>query len=375
MKVITVENELQTRLVVLRGDICRNLMLNKTCEKNVCKYIHDPSICFHHWKFKQCKYGDTCKKKHVNYTNKYDKNKVKKMLLTEKTNASDIVITPDIDTKVQSEVPTKVQNEVSRNVLNDERMGQCYEWNNKVNERDSGNAGSNRKRVKNTESFEPMNRPVDVRIVMDTGKDRISTQLTDRDILLVPNLFSDYQPGELYNKLLKEINECGIPETELFKLWHGDSHLIADDKLRIKGSKDSWKENVPTFKMIIERISTFFDMDVKATRYNYYKNQNQWKPFHKDAAAIKPDKAAKQNFTVGVSFGMTRQAAFERDTRDRTVISIPIADGHIYAFCNQTNNLWRHGILQEKKEETEIEKGRISIIAWGWCKNISQLSS
>ena len=373
MKVITVENELQTRLVVLRGDICRNLMLNKTCEKDVCKYIHDPSICFHHWKFKQCKYGDTCKKKHVNYTNKYDKNKVKKLLITEKTNTSDIVVTPEIDTNcANNEVPTEVPSEVPRNVLNDARMGQSYEWNNKVNERDSGNAGSNRKRVKNTESFEPMDRPVDARIVMDTGKDRFSTQLTDRDILLVPNLFSDYQPGELYNKLLKEINECGIPESELFKLWHGDSHLIADDKLRIKGSRHSWKENVPTFNMIIDRICTFFDMDVKATRYNYYKNQSQWKPFHKDAAAIKPDKAAKQNFTVGVSFGMTRQAAFERDTRDRTVISIPIADGHIYAFCNQTNNLWRHGILQEPKEE--IEKGRISIIAWGWRNNISQLN-
>lgn len=202
MKVITVENELQTRLVVLRGDICRNLMLNKTCEKDVCKYIHDPSICFHHWKFKQCKYGDTCKKKHVNYTNKYDKNKVKKLLITEKTNASDIVMTPDTNS-ANNEVPTEVSIEVprgTRNVLNDARMGQSYEWNNKVNER------SNKKRVKNTESFEPTSRPVDVRIVMDTGKDRLSTQLTDRDILLVPNLFADYQPGELYNKLLKATN-------------------------------------------------------------------------------------------------------------------------------------------------------------------------
>jgi len=372
MKIITVEKELETRLVVLRGDICRNLMLNKTCEKDVCKYIHDPSICFHHWKFNKCKYDNACKKKHINYTNKYDKNKVKKILINEKTNASNDVITTCTYTTVEVARPNTEVPKDTKDVLNDERMGQSYEWNNKVNERNSGNIGRDRKRVKNTESFEPMDRQVDVRIVMDVGKDKLSTQLTDRDILLVPNLFADYQPGELYNKLLKEINECGIPESELFKLWHGDSHLIADDKLRMKGSRHSWKENVPTFNMIIERISTFFDMDVKATRYNYYKNQSQWKPFHKDAAAIKPDKAAKQNFTVGVSFGMTRQAAFERDTRDRTVISIPIADGHIYAFCNQTNNLWRHGILQERKED--IEKGRISIIAWGWCKDISQLN-
>ena len=73
---ITVEEELRKRFVILRGDICRNLMINRKCEKDSCKYIHDTSICFHHWKFEKCKYGDECKKKHVNYTSKYDKNKV-----------------------------------------------------------------------------------------------------------------------------------------------------------------------------------------------------------------------------------------------------------------------------------------------------------
>jgi hypothetical protein len=236
-----------------------------------------------------------------------------------------------------------------------------------------------------------MTRPVDMILSVDLGthKDKLSVSLSDRSVLLVPNLFHDYAPNVIYNQLVNEISTCGIPEEELFKLWHGDSHLIADDKLKLKNVETnkliSWKEKVPTFNMIIERIRTFFNMDIKATRYNFYKDPSQWKPFHKDAAAIKPDKADKQNFTVGVSFGITRSAAFERDTHDKTVISIPLADGQIYAFCNETNKLWRHGILQAKKKDSEINRtnesnesnlvikdGRISIIAWGWCDDIHQ---
>ena len=34
-----------------------------------------------------------------------------------------------------------------------------------------------------------------------------------------------------------------------------------------------------------------------------YRNTAEWKPFHHDAAAMKPDKARTQNFTAAVSFG------------------------------------------------------------------------
>ena len=370
MKVISIEDELKTRLVILRGDICRNYMLNKTCDKLLCKYIHDPSICFHHWKFKNCKYGDDCKKKHVNYTSKYDKNKVKKnikSMIDIKTNDID-------DTYFKTEnISSVIDKKDSKNELSDDRMGQFYEW---PNQKKMENGKGNKRRIKNTECFNPMERPVDVRILIDTGvyNSKLTKTLSDRDILLVPNLFIDYQPGEIYQNLLKEMNACGIPKDKLFKMWHGDSHYIADDKVKLPNSKHSWKENVPTFNMVINRITDFFNMDIKATRYNYYKDGSQWKPFHKDAAAIKEDKAAKQNFTVGVSFGMTRQAAFERDSHDKTVISIPIEDSHIYAFCNKTNILWRHGILQESKEcSIDNINGRISIIAWGWCNNIMTL--
>jgi CCCH-type zinc finger len=207
---------------------------------------------------------------------------------------------------------------------------------------------------KNTESFEPMTRPVDMRVVLDLGREKLTTPLSTRDVLLVPNIFADFAPGELYAKLENEILNCGIPESELLKLWHGDSHFIADDHL-------PWKRQAPTFAMVVDRLRTFFSMDVKATRFNWYKDTAQWKPFHFDAAAVDPKKAETQNFTVAVSFGATRDAAFE-DARTKTVVSMPQPDGYVYAFCKDTNILWRHGILKDPEPRKE---GRISVIAWG----------
>ena len=42
--------------------------------------------------------------------------------------------------------------------------------------------------------------------------------------------------------------------------------------------------------MVLEKIVDFFKMDVKATRFNWYRDSNDWKPYHHDAAAVKPDK-------------------------------------------------------------------------------------
>ena len=222
---------------------------------------------------------------------------------------------------------------------------------------------------RNTECFEPMSKPVDMRVVCDNGRatDKASVQLTTRDVLLAPNVFDDFGEGELYEQLVKELNSCGVPQEKLLKMWHGNdkiegTHLIADDKTR-------WKDTCPTFQLVIDRLKTFFNMDIQATRFNWYKDTSQWKPFHFDAAAVKPEKAEVQNFTVAVSFGANREAAFEHaDTK--TVISLPQPDGWIYAFAKDTNIIWRHGILQDKVIRDE---GRISVIAWGWVDNMSKL--
>lgn len=295
-----------------QNKICKNFMHNNCQRGNDCRYIHDELLCFYFWKFGNCKFGDNCKKKH----------EFKNVQLV-------------LD-NLQTNKPRQNQNH---------------------------------KRKKNTECFEPMTKPVDMRIVCDNGSlgDKMTTTLSSRDVLLAPNVFGDFKHGELYERLMQELNSCDIPQEKLLKMWHGNdkidgTHLIVDDKTR-------WKQQCPTFKLVIDRIKSFFNMDIQATRFNWYKDTSQWKPFHFDAAAVKEDKADVQNFTVAVSFGATREAAFEHaDTK--TVVSIPQPDGWIYAFAKDTNIIWRHGILQDSQIRDE---GRISVIAWGWVDNMLKM--
>lgn len=221
---------------------------------------------------------------------------------------------------------------------------------------------NDRRRPKNTETFEPLTKPVEMRVVCDVSHDNLTISITTRDVLLAPNLFNDFRNGAIYNMLMKEISSCSVPTNELMKLWHGDCHYIADDHT-------PWKQQAPTFKMVVDRIRNYFNMDIKATRFNYYKDTSQWKAFHHDAAAVKQDKAATQNFTVAVSFGATRDVAFE-EVKSKCVISMPQPDGWTYCFSRDTNVLWKHGILKEKEVRDE---GRISIICWGWFDDMIEV--
>lgn len=300
---------------VIKG-ICKDFMFKK-CKREHCKFNHIENVCFYFWKNGSCKYDVECKKSHeFRYT------------------------LPSID------IVGKENNEKDN-------------LNNKIIKKKNKDKYNNKK-VKNTECFIPMDKNlIDLRIVCDSNKDNFSIPITSKDLVLAPNVFSDYQPYEIYDKLLYEINNCGIPEQELFKMWHGNdkidgTHFIVDDHL-------DWKEKCPTFKLVLERIAKYFKMNIKSTRFNYYKDTSQWKPFHHDAAAINPQKAKNQNFTVAVSFGETRDAALEH-AKTKTVISSPQPDGCVYAFSNDTNVIWRHGILQESKVK---QSGRISVIAWG----------
>jgi len=210
---------------------------------------------------------------------------------------------------------------------------------------------------KNTESFEPDHTPPDLRLYVEDGKKPIYPRHYDeRDVVLINNMFSEFKPNEIYDKLLEEIKTTGSEE-EIWKLWHGDTHYIADDR------RPGWKEKCPTFSMVVDTIAKYFEMNVKATRFNWYRDSQEWKPFHHDAAAVDPRKAKTQNLTVGVSFGSVRDAAFQH-AKARTVVSIPLSDGMIYTFGNQVNMDWRHGIPQIANP-TENDKGRISVILWG----------
>ena len=214
---------------------------------------------------------------------------------------------------------------------------------------------------KNTESFEPWFTPSDMRVLIGFGDDQTyQNSIEVRDLILVPNLFCDEKDYTIYHKLLSEIDQTGL--TDIFKEWHGDTHLIADDHVK-------WKNSCQTFNLIVEKLSEYFNLDVKATRFNFYKDATHFKPFHFDAAAIDKQKAKTQNITVGVSFGITRDAEFEH-AKSRTTIKFPQPNGYVHVFGRDVNVNWRHGItpIPVDKQESFNGMGRISIIVWGYTK-------
>ena len=61
----------------------------------------------------------------------------------------------------------------------------------------------------------------------------------------------------------------------------------------------------PTFQRIIATLAHFFDVEVYATRLNFYRNGADWKPFHHDSHAY-GGKDLREDFTMGASFGASR---------------------------------------------------------------------
>lgn len=218
------------------------------------------------------------------------------------------------------------------------------------------------RKAKNTETFEPSHALPDMRILLADPEESIyQNEIYSRDVVIAPNLFCKSNDFSIYNKLLEEIKAVG--NENIWKLWHGDTHYIADDHI-------DWKSKSPTFNMIVDELSKYFQMDVKASRLNWFRDLKEWKPYHHDAAAVDPKKAKTQNFTVGVSFGASRDIAFEHATT-RTVTSIPLPNGTTYGFARDVNIIWRHGIPQltdKSINEFKGDQGRISIIIWGSSK-------
>jgi hypothetical protein len=183
-----------------------------------------------------------------------------------------------------------------------------------------------------------------------------------RHVTYVPNFFCAEADESAHATLLEEVSAAG--SSEMWIPWHEKSHFIANDRDR----HGKWKQDSPMFTAVVEKIAAYFQMDVKATRFNLYREEEEWKPYHHDAAAVKKDKARTQNCTIAVSFGATRDVAFEH-AKTGTTVFLPQTNGSCYAFGHDVNVEWRHGVPQvpEGLRRAEGEKcARVSIIAWGW---------
>ncbi len=318
--------------------ICKHYVMGKCKKGESCDFAHVDNICRYHF-VGTCKHGDSCTRSH-----KY------------KLTGSN---------------------------------GNSVNQTNKPNEHDKPKNHKKKLVKKNTESFEPFDSSADMRVMI--GNSSCPTYNYDyesRDVILVHGLFgsSDYAHGNLYEKLLEEVNQfgAGLSNKDIWKMWHGDTHYIADDH-------KNFKQKCPTFLMVVDKLKEYFKCDVKATRFNLFSDDSQFKPLHFDAAAVDPDKAKTQNITIGVSFGGTRDVMFEHG-KTRTKVNIPLPNGSVYCFLRDTNCEWRHGIPMVSKHqvdgptlqtiyakdgipmvspENQTGSGRISIILWGWVDIIN----
>eukprot|EP00035_Acanthoeca_spectabilis_P019196 m.416627 g.416627 ORF g.416627 m.416627 type:complete len:419 (-) comp16830_c1_seq28:59-1315(-) len=215
---------------------------------------------------------------------------------------------------------------------------------------------------RNTESFDPRStfvRP-DFRVRIGPNVPRYNKPLKHDDVVVVPEFFCAEDDWSLYYRLVEEMRAAQSDRKDKSEWipWHEGCHLIS------KGPEHS-----PTFKELLRRAADYFGIEMKSvgTRFNWYRDDKDWKPFHHDSAAFNPGRARNQNITVGISLGGERELAFiHAATGVRAYF--PQSNGMMFSFGRDTNIKWKHGINAVPESEY-TGKGRISIILWGKAKD------
>jgi hypothetical protein len=103
---------------------------------------------------------------------------------------------------------------------------------------------------------------------------------------------------------------------------------------------------------LIALQAAHFDVDVYASRLNFYPDNTSWKPFHHDSHAYAgPGK--KEDFTMGASFGATRELVssdflpsansamqvFMHPKSGGQQFSFPQKNGDVFAFDSVVNQV------------------------------------
>ncbi|CAE7032943.1 unnamed protein product [Symbiodinium sp. KB8] len=179
------------------------------------------------------------------------------------------------------------------------------------------------------------------------------------DVIVVPEFFCEEEDWDTYYALIKEMRESqarGERKAEWVP-WHEGAHLLSQNPT---GSA--------TFSKAIGRPCDYFKAAEgnRGTRFNWYRDGSDWKPFHHDSAAFNKARAKNQNCTIGISFGAPRELAFRHATTGE-LIYFPQKNGMLFYFGRDVNIIWQHGINALPDPEQD-GKGRISIICWCMCQ-------
>lgn len=166
----------------------------------------------------------------------------------------------------------------------------------------------------------------------------------------LPNFFCKSSDLTILNKLKEELNEQ--KDTGMIN-W--SKHFRHEDPTFSK-----------TFNEIVDQMAKHFNVDVLQTRLNYYKDGNDWKPFHHDKHAYgEGNEKVREDFTMGASFGASRNLDF-RHVGSNLSFSFPQNNGDIFAFNSDINKAFMHGVPKANSNVGE----RFSIIAWGKQKTV-----
>uniref|UniRef100_A0A6B2LB70 Alpha-ketoglutarate-dependent dioxygenase AlkB-like domain-containing protein n=1 Tax=Arcella intermedia TaxID=1963864 RepID=A0A6B2LB70_9EUKA len=125
----------------------------------------------------------------------------------------------------------------------------------------------------------------------------------------------------------------------------------------------------PTFKTLIQQMSDYFDVEVYATRLNFYANGTDWKPFHHDSHAY-VDGRTREDFTMGASFGASRHLTFLHPPTRKT-FQFPQNNGDVFAFTGEANQRFQHGVPRAPGAVGP----RFSVIAWGVRRTLNDRNS
>jgi len=216
---------------------------------------------------------------------------------------------------------------------------------------------------RNSDSFEPEStfvRP-EMRIKFGPRRHTYNKPLKHDDVVVVPDFFCDENDFSIYYKLVEEmrlLQARGQRQSEWIS-WHEGCHLISKNP-----------KGCATYEMILQRTSEYFNIQkgTEGTRFNWYRDSSDWKPFHHDSAAFNPERAKNQNITVGISFGAERELAFLH-AKNRSRIYLPQTNGMLFSFGRDVNIKWKHGVNALPRSEW-TGFGRISIIVWGKARDV-----
>ena len=192
--------------------------------------------------------------------------------------------------------------------------------------------------ARNTDSWEPAStfvRP-EMRVLVGPKTQVFSKTIRHDDVIVVPEFFCAEDDWSMYYTLVEEMRALqakGQPGSGWIP-WAEGNHLISKNP-----------KGCPTYEKVCARVSEYFKIKPgsQATRFNWYRDSSDWKPFHHDSAAYNPERARDQNITVGVSFGAERELAFLH-SKNGSRVYFPQCNGMLFAFGRDVNIKWKHGV-------------------------------